>query len=215
MRTYPNTTIASPSSFLPATHEERREEMDPFRIRDFKREQLLIRPVTATVMRSKIGDNPAVFSDILVLTGSRKGKVYANVPIFNSLIVPVLVSVLDTPHAQVIAGLVGTHPVGEFGSTPALRLTDLTSESDINYASEQASALGWGSSTPATDKELLGWNLSAAREASKLTQSDASQSMGMTQPTLSAIESGSRSVTALELRRFARLYRTTMAHLLP
>ena len=39
--------------------------------------------------------------------------------------------------------------------------------------------------------------------------------LGVAQPTLSAIESGARNVTAFELRDFARMYRTTMARILP
>lgn len=215
MHTYPNTTIANPSASTPVTREERREEVDAFRVRDFRREQLLMRPSTAALMRSKMGDHPTVYTDVLVLTGERKGHVFHNVPVFNMHVVEILTSVLDSPFVQVTAGKVGTHPVGSLGPTPALTLVELTSDKDIENAAEQAKALRWDTSTPATEKELLGWNLAQARKESKLSQSDAAQMLGWAQPQLSSVEVGSRTVSALELRDFARMYRTTMARLLP
>ena len=215
MRTYPGTTIVDPSSLSPATREERRAEVDAFRIRDFKGEQLLFRPITATVMRTEMGDHPAVFTDAMVLTGTFTGKTFTNAPVFNHLVVDILTSVLDAPSTRVVAGTVSHHPVGSLGPTPAATLVSLSRESDIAHAAGQSSALGWDTDTPATDKELLGWNLTAARNSAKLTQADAAEMLRMSQPTLSAIESGARNVTAFELRDFARVYRTTMARLLP
>ena len=215
MRTYPGTTIVDPAAMSTVTREERREDGDRLRIRDFRGEQLLFRPTAATVMRSSAGDHPAVLADVLVLTGNRKGKAFANAYVFNYLVVNILTAVLDSGRTPVVAGTVADHPAVHREGVPAVTLESLSRESDIRRAAEHASALGWGTDVPATDKELLGWNLTAARNAAKLTQADAAQMVDMSQPTLSAIESGSRNVTALELRDFARLYRTTMARLLP
>lgn len=215
MRIYPNTSIANPSTGTPVTREERREEADRFLVRDFEREQLLIRPISATLMRTKTGDHPAVHVGALVLTGPRKGHVFHNAPVFFVSVVEILTAVLDSPFTQVVAGKVSTHPDGYRGRTLVTTLIELTSESDIAYAAERASALGWDTSTPATEKELLGWNLAQARKDAKLSQSDAAEMVGWAQPQLSAVESGSRTVSAFELRDFARLYRTTMARLLP
>lgn len=215
MRTYPGTTIVDPSSLSPVMREERRKEYDTLRIRDLVGEQLLFHPLTATTVRSDMGPSHAVFADVMVLTGARKGKVFANAPVFNHKVVCILITALGTPSTKVVAGTVSHHPVGSRGAMPVVTLTSLTKESDIAYAAQQASALGWGTNTPATDKELLGWNLTAARNSAKLTQADAAEMLRMSQPTLSAIESGARNVTALELRDFARVYRTTMARLLP
>lgn len=212
MHTYPNTAIANPSTGTPVTREERRGEADNFLVRDFEREQLLIRPTSATVMRTNTGDHPAVFVDALVLTGPRKGHVFHNAPVFFASVVEILTAVLDTPFTQVVAGEVVTRPAGSRGLTT---LSELTSESDIAYAAEQAAMLKWDTSTPATEKELLGWHLAQARRDAKLSQSDAAEMVGWAQPTLSAVESGSRAVSAFELRDFARLYLTTMARLLP
>ncbi len=215
MHTYPNTSIANPSNGTPVTREERREEVDAFRVCDFKNEQLLMRPITATVMHTKVGDHPAVFVDALVLTGPRKGHVFHNAPVFFTSVVEILTAVLDSPFVQVVAGKVASHPVGFRGSTSVVTLVELTSDKDIEHAVAQAEALRWNTTTPATEKVLLGRNVAQARKDANLSQSDAAQMMGWAQPTLSAVESGSRAVSALELRDFARLYRTTMAQLLP
>ena len=212
MHTYPNTSIANPSMDGRVTPEERKEDYDSFRIRDFTGEQLLIRPISATVMRAKMGDHPAVFADVLVLTGTRSGHVFHNVIIVNTLMVEILTAVLDNPFVNVTAGKVDTV---SSGSRSLHTLTELTSKADIDYAVEQASALRWSTSAPATEKELLAWNLVHARKNARLSQSDAAQMMGWAQPTLSAVESGSRGVSALELRELSRMYRTTMARLLP
>lgn len=215
MRTYPNTFIADPTTGTPATRKERRKNMDAFRVRDFTHERLLFRPIAATVLRTKMGDHPTVYTDVLVLSGSRKGKVFANVPVFNMHVVDILTAVLDSPFVQATAGTVEFHPEVEYGLPPKPTLAPLTSTEDIEEAARLAADLNWDTSTPATDKELLGWNLAQERKNTKLSQEDAASLMGMAQPTLSAIESGARNVTAFELRDFSRIYRTTMTRLLP
>jgi len=212
MHTYPNTTIARPSS--PVTREELIAERDTFRMADFMGEQLLIRPISISDMRTQLGNRRTVQADVLVLTGARKGYVFGKALVFDSNLVGTLTDVMDSPHVQSIAGLVDkTIAIGE--TLPTRTLIELPSEADIAYADEQARALRWSTGTPATDKELLGWNLAQARKDSRISQSDAAQMVGWAQPQLSAVESGMRSVTALELRELARLYRTTMARLLP
>lgn len=215
MRTYPNTSIADPTTGTPATRKERRNDMDAFRVRDFRNERLLFRPVAATVLRTKMGDHPTVYTDVLVLSGSRKGKVFANVPVFNTHIVDILTAVLDSPFVQATAGTVEFHPEVEYGLPPKPTLAPFTSTEDIEDAALRADELNWGTATPATDKELLGWNLAQERKRNKLSQEDAAKLMDMAQPTLSSIESGSRNVAAFELRDFAKVYRTTMARLMP
>ena len=212
IRTYPNTTIADPSTETTVTQEELRDDADRFRVTDFNRERLLFRPITATVMRSNIGDHPAVHTDVMVLSGSRKGAVFSNSLVLNPHIVKLLTAVLDSPFVQVTAGVVGV--IGK-PDRPEYVLSPLTSTKDISHAENHAAALRWNTSTPITDKELLGWNLSQERKRNKLSQEDAAEMLGVAQPTLSAIESGARNVTAFELRDFARMYRTTMARILP
>jgi Zn-dependent peptidase ImmA (M78 family)/transcriptional regulator with XRE-family HTH domain len=52
----------------------------------------------------------------------------------------------------------------------------------------------------------LGRRLKQAREACSLTQDDSAQAMGMARATIAQVELGNRSVSGLELSRFAHLY---------
>jgi Zn-dependent peptidase ImmA (M78 family) len=63
-----------------------------------------------------------------------------------------------------------------------------------------------------TDDAAIGARLRAARRALGLTQTDVGSAMGMATSTVSAIESGKRSVTGAELHAFARLYHRPMAY---
>lgn len=56
-----------------------------------------------------------------------------------------------------------------------------------------------------TDVEL-GGRLRAAREAAGLTQAEVAEHLALSRPTISQIESGNRTVTALELDRLAALF---------
>ena len=56
------------------------------------------------------------------------------------------------------------------------------------------------------DQAELGRRLKNAREACGLTQDDVAQEMGLGRPTIAQIEVGNRSVSGLELSRFAYLY---------
>jgi transcriptional regulator with XRE-family HTH domain len=47
-----------------------------------------------------------------------------------------------------------------------------------------------------------------------LTQADVADALGLSRPTLAAVEKGTRKITGLELRRLARLYRRDVAWLL-
>ena len=58
------------------------------------------------------------------------------------------------------------------------------------------------------DKDL-GNRLKEARNKIGIYQEDAAHSMGMSRPTLSAIEAGKRAVTAEEIRKFSSLYQVT------
>ncbi len=61
------------------------------------------------------------------------------------------------------------------------------------------------------DDTGIGARLQAARRALGLTQTEAGRRMGMVTSTVSAIESGKRSVTGLELYRFADIYKRSLA----
>lgn len=47
-----------------------------------------------------------------------------------------------------------------------------------------------------------------------LTQADVAEALGLSRPTLAAVEKGTRKITGLELRRLARLYQRDVAWLL-
>lgn len=47
-----------------------------------------------------------------------------------------------------------------------------------------------------------------------LTQADVADALGLSRPTLAAVEKGTRKITGLELRRLARLYQRDVAWLL-
>lgn len=64
----------------------------------------------------------------------------------------------------------------------------------------------------AVDNAIIGSRLQAARRALGMTQTEVGKSMGMTTSTISAIESGKRSVTGGELHAFARLYHRSLAY---
>lgn len=56
-------------------------------------------------------------------------------------------------------------------------------------------------------KMLLANRLREAREAAGLSQEDVAQKLSLPRPAISQIENGHRRVEALELARFAKLYR--------
>ncbi len=60
----------------------------------------------------------------------------------------------------------------------------------------------------------IGRNLKVARNKIKIHQAIAAEKMGMSRPTLSAIESNKRKVTAEEIVRFADLYGVDVIELL-
>lgn len=64
--------------------------------------------------------------------------------------------------------------------------------------------------TEPTDRVALGARLKEAREYRGFSQGDVARHLGVPRSAISLIESGSRRVDALELRRLAELYKTTM-----
>jgi len=60
----------------------------------------------------------------------------------------------------------------------------------------------------------VGQRLRSAREMLGLTQEDVASALGIQRTSVIAMESGKRSVTALELRRLARLYRREVSWIL-
>lgn len=62
------------------------------------------------------------------------------------------------------------------------------------------------------DDVMIGSRLQSARRALGMTQSEVGKFMGMATSTVSAIESGKRSVTGGELHAFARLYHRSLAY---
>ncbi|MEU5639223.1 helix-turn-helix domain-containing protein [Streptomyces milbemycinicus] len=65
-----------------------------------------------------------------------------------------------------------------------------------------------------TEQQQVGLRLRTARETLGLTQDDVAGALGVPRTSVTAMESGQRNVTALELRRLARLYRRTVHWLL-
>ncbi|MER7924102.1 helix-turn-helix domain-containing protein [Streptomyces sp. NPDC096057] len=65
-----------------------------------------------------------------------------------------------------------------------------------------------------TEQQQVGRRLRTARETLGLTQDDVASALGVPRTSVTAMESGQRNVTALELRRLARLYRRTVHWLL-
>lgn len=64
------------------------------------------------------------------------------------------------------------------------------------------------------ERAAVGQRLRTARETLGLTQDDVAGAMGMSRTSMIAIEGGKRNVTAIELRRLARLYRRSVQWLL-
>jgi transcriptional regulator with XRE-family HTH domain len=61
---------------------------------------------------------------------------------------------------------------------------------------------------------LIAGRLKEGRECLGLTQADVAGALGIPRSSISAIESGTRKVSGLELRRLSRLYRRTVGWLL-
>jgi len=64
------------------------------------------------------------------------------------------------------------------------------------------------------DAKALGARLAAARHAAGLSQRQVAAALNMSRPCVSWMETGKRSVLALELKEMARLYRTPVQTLL-
>jgi transcriptional regulator with XRE-family HTH domain len=64
------------------------------------------------------------------------------------------------------------------------------------------------------EHRVVGARLRDARLATGLTQAEVAKALGMSRPTLAAVEKGTRKITGLELRRLARLYQRDVAWLL-
>jgi transcriptional regulator with XRE-family HTH domain len=64
------------------------------------------------------------------------------------------------------------------------------------------------------ERQIVGQRLRTARETLGLTQDDVAGVMGIPRTSVIAMEAGKRNVTALELRRLARLYRRNVEWLL-
>ncbi|MHA6620311.1 helix-turn-helix domain-containing protein [Pseudonocardia sp. DLS-67] len=65
-----------------------------------------------------------------------------------------------------------------------------------------------------SERTAVGQRLRAARETLGLTQDDVAGALGIPRTSVIAMESGKRNVTAVELRRLARLYRRNVQWLL-
>jgi transcriptional regulator with XRE-family HTH domain len=65
-----------------------------------------------------------------------------------------------------------------------------------------------------SERQILGGRLRTARETLGLTQDDVAGVLGIPRTSVIAMEAGRRNVTALELRRLARLYRRNVQWLL-
>lgn len=70
------------------------------------------------------------------------------------------------------------------------------------------------SSDQPNEHRVVGARLREARLSIGLTQADVADALGLSRPTLAAVEKGTRKITGLELRRLARLYQRDVAWLL-
>jgi len=70
------------------------------------------------------------------------------------------------------------------------------------------------SSDQPNEHRVVGARLREARLSVGLTQADVADALGLSRPTLAAVEKGTRKITGLELRRLARLYQRDVAWLL-
>lgn len=66
----------------------------------------------------------------------------------------------------------------------------------------------------ANEQQAVGQRLRSARETLGLTQEDVAGALGIQRTSVIAMEAGKRGVSALELRRLARLYRRSVAWVL-
>src|SRR3954453_13553585 len=66
----------------------------------------------------------------------------------------------------------------------------------------------------ASEQQAVGQRLRSARETLGLTQEDVAGALGIQRTSVIAMEAGKRNVSALELRRLARLYRRSVAWVL-
>ena len=64
------------------------------------------------------------------------------------------------------------------------------------------------------EQQAVGQRLRSARETLGLTQEDVAGTLGIQRTSVIALEAGKRNVSALELRRLARLYRRSVAWIL-
>ena len=64
------------------------------------------------------------------------------------------------------------------------------------------------------EQQTVGQRLRSARETLGLTQEDVAGALGIQRTSVIALEAGKRNVSALELRRLARLYRRSVAWIL-
>ena len=64
------------------------------------------------------------------------------------------------------------------------------------------------------EQQAVGQRLRGARETLGLTQEDVAGALGIQRTSVIALEAGKRNVSALELRRLARLYRRSVAWIL-
>lgn len=65
------------------------------------------------------------------------------------------------------------------------------------------------------DHKQIGARLRAARERQRLTQAEVAVKLGLTQPTIHAIEAGDSLPKTRMLRRFAEVYRVPLASMIP
>lgn len=64
------------------------------------------------------------------------------------------------------------------------------------------------------EQQAVGQRLRSARETLGLTQEDVAGALGIQRTSVIAMEAGRRNVSALELRRLARIYRRTVSWIL-
>lgn len=62
-----------------------------------------------------------------------------------------------------------------------------------------------------SEQQAVGQRLRSARETLGLTQEDVAGALSIQRTSVIAMEAGKRNVSALELRRLARLYRRSVA----
>ena len=203
---YPGTNVGRPQGLL--NDDRPRRDTDHRHNptwRELQGSSVLMRPRYSThVYGNSVRQSaPCVMSDLCVLDGPYAGSIFKTM-VFAAEARRYLELILATPGVHVAACTVD--PV-------TLRPEDIRDEGVVMAAAAIAAEHGWDS--PADEAKVLGQTIRSFRDASAMSQESLAQAVGLDQAAVSNIETGKRSVGALELRDIARAFDVSVTQLLP